>query len=329
MSQRLKACCCGDCINGALGACCYKRGGGGGGASTCECSENLTECACKNIGGVWNGSNNCATGCLGSCCLVENSSGRILSCQDNVTECDCALVTNATQTGFWMVGVGCYNNPCGIPCGPKLCLEPQGGYIRETHTQTYNETSKSSPNGNGEINSYTVVTDNFRFVYYIYHKDVVASLAILLTNPIYQSPRITVVNDSWVTSRRVETWTVSIAETTGDCIKMGCRQNESYSQRTLDGYNGESDCSQGYSYTSESTGQSFYATINPCIANYPNQTGPWFWLDRFGNQACRILGDCELQLVEYNIRSRLGYPGNGCGEAPTIIYTNTSYNTCP
>ena len=325
MSQRLKACCCGDCVNGALGACCYKRGGGGAGASTCECSENLTECACKNIGGVWNGSNNCATGCLGSCCLVENSSGKILSCQDNVTECDCALVTNATQTGFWMVGVGCYNNPCGILCGPKLCNFPQSGYIQDTYTRTLNYRSKNSPTGNGEPNSYQIYTEDLKFVNYGYTTNVDATFASIYRPP----PKITVVDDGWVISRQVETWNVSIYKKSGDCVEMGCIPNSSsYSNKTYDGYNGVTGCSEGSTETVTYTGEQFYVLVNPCIANLQSQTGPWFWLDRFGNQACRILGSCELQLVDYNIRGRLGYPANGC-TAPNDTYTRTSYDTCP
>lgn len=325
MSQRLKACCCGDCVNGALGACCYKRGGGGAGASTCECSENLTECACKNIGGVWNGSNNCATGCLGSCCLVENSSGRILSCQDNVTECDCALVTNATQTGFWMVGVGCYNNPCGIPCGPKLCNFPQSGYIQNTYTRTLNYFNHFAPRT--AVKGYVIVTEDSKSVNYSHTTNVDAVFAIVLLN--LPPPKITVVNDGWVTSRQVETWNVSIYKKSGDCVEMGCIPNSSsYSNITYDGYNGVTGCSEGFTETATYTGEQFYVLINPCIELINNPSPPWFWLDRFGHQACRILGSCEVQLVDYNIRSRLGYPANGC-TAPNNTITRTSYDTCP
>lgn len=322
MSQRLKACCCGDCVNGALGACCYRRGGGGTQWPTCECLENLTECACKNIGGVWNGSNNCATGCFGSCCLVENSSGRILSCQDNVTECDCALVTNATQTGFWMVGVGCYNNPCGIPCGPKLCNFPQSGYIQNTYTRTFNYFHPFAPRT--AVKGYVIVTEDVKYVDYSYVTDVDASFAADSLN--LPPQKITVVDDNWETSRKVETWNVSIYKKSGDCVEMGCIPNSSsYYNRTYDGYNGVTGCSEGFTETATYTGEQFYALINPCIRSY---LGFWFWLDRFGNPACRILGSCEVQLVDYYIRSRLGYPANGC-TAPSNTITGTSYDTCP
>ena len=169
MSQRIAGCCCGKCVNAALGVCCIKlpastanclgdcegfdpqtllsvgtinnlttaqctQAGIDYGLNTvftvypncapitiCDCIESVTECVCANQNGIWNGSNNCATGCLGSCCVLDLNGQRI-SCHDLMTECNCDALKSPTQNTVWTVGLNCINSPCKEKVGCTLWL---------------------------------------------------------------------------------------------------------------------------------------------------------------------------------------------------------------
>lgn len=182
MSQRIAGCCCGKCVNAALGVCCIKlppstanclgdcegfdpqtslsvgtinnltnaqctQAGIDYGLNTvftvypncspitiCDCIESVTECVCANQNGIWNGSNSCATGCLGACCIFDLNRIKI-NCFNLMSECDCDNKKTPLNNVVWSVGVDCQSTPCKDP--PTGCTLWKSEFLRTTRYISY------------------------------------------------------------------------------------------------------------------------------------------------------------------------------------------------
>jgi hypothetical protein len=84
----------------------------------CDCIDSVTECVCANLNGIWNGSNSCATGCLGACCVLDLN-GLPISCHNLMSECDCNKLKTSLNNVTWTVGKDCQTTACRK--GPSCC----------------------------------------------------------------------------------------------------------------------------------------------------------------------------------------------------------------
>lgn len=348
MSQRMTGCCCGKCVNAALGACCIKpttstagclgdcegfdptdgtpvgilsnltaaqctQAGIDYGLNTvftvypncapmeiCNCIESMTECACANMNGIWNGSTSCTTGCLGSCC-VRDLSGQRISCHDLMTECDCNKLKSTTQTTLWTVGLNCINSPCSEPCGPDLCLGGNNGsqniLLQRTRTSTVDNTFRSL---NGTVRKFK---EQLKVVEYINSNRAEYDYVVSI-NPYKNGPITYRYIDSEYNNTTVVNITYSI-RLIPSCIEFGCLPNLTYIHRQYEGHceGGPSDRPYSGTFTAGDGGTVAYGVQNACLFPYQIDGVDW-WTNIYGQPTCPVSAECQAKLNAYKIFQR-------------------------
>jgi len=364
MSQRIAGCCCGKCVNAALGVCCIKlpastanclgdcegfdpNDGTSVGIisnyttaqctqagidyglnvvftvypncapiSICDCLDSVTECVCANQNGIWNGSNNCATACLGSCC-VRDLNGQRISCHDLMTECDCDALKSPTQNTLWTVGLNCLNSPCQVPCGPDLCLGGNNGreniLVRTVFTRTINFTF------NGLGGCYQKLVSDEKYIRLdTMNRD--GYDLMLRISRFRNGPIISVVNEVEEQGTTVENETYGIVMTS-NCIDYGCMPNSSYSNSSYEGHGEFGPSHNAYKGTLYITyGDLYYVIRNSCLLPYQISLLDW-WTDATGSPTCPVSAECQAKLNAY----RAWVPPCPYGSS-TRIETGTSSN---